>query len=151
MSTDTPDTPEVAEALSIEETSTIDASAGAPSVELEPEPKPKPEPKPDVNVNAKRYGVVVSGADTDEVFASKCVYMNKAARKSLSVHHLQRRLIELGYRDAGSDKDGWYGEGTRTGVSAFQAANNITGDGLIDGPTLIAVFAGDPHVTVVLS
>ena len=149
MSTDTPDTSEVTEALSIEETSTIDASAGAPSAELKPELKP--EPKPDVNVNAKRYGVVVSGADTDEVFISKCVYMNKAARKSLSVHHLQRRLIELGYRDAGSDKDGWYGEGTRTGVSAFQAANSITGDGLMDGPTLVAIFAGDPHVTVVLS
>ena len=147
MSTDTPDTSEVTEALSIEETSTIDASAGAPSVE----PEPKPEPKPDANVNVKRRGVVVSGADTDEVFVSKCVYMNKAARKSLSVHHLQRRLIELGHRDAGSDKDGWYGEGTRTSVSAFQAANSITGDGLMDGPTLVAIFAGDPHVTVVLS
>lgn len=147
MSTNTPDTPEVTEALSVEETSTIDASAGAPSVE----PEPKPKPKPDANVNAKRHGVVVSGADTDEVLLSKCVYMNKAARKSLSVHHLQRRLIELGYRDTGSDKDGWYGEGTRISVSAFQAASNITGDGIVDGPTLIAVFAGDPHVTVVLS
>lgn len=49
---------------------------------------------------------VVSGDDVDLVRLSMCVYKNKHARKSLSVHHLQRRLTELGHPSAASDNDG---------------------------------------------
>lgn len=93
---------------------------------------------------------VVSGADKDEVLLSACVYKNMYARKSLSVHHLQRRLAVLGYHNADADKDGWYGDLTRDAVAAFQAAKNINGDGQMNAATLEAIFAGDPHCIVVL-
>ena len=93
---------------------------------------------------------VVSGADKDEVLLSACVYKNMYARKSLSVHHLQRRLAVLGYRNADADKDGWYGDLTRDAVAAFQADKSINGDGQMNAATLEAIFAGDPHCIVVL-
>ena len=93
---------------------------------------------------------VVSGADKDEVLLSACVYKNMYARKSLSVHHLQRRLAVLGYHNADADKDGWYGDLTRDAVAAFQADKSINGDGQMNAATLEAIFAGDPHCIVVL-
>jgi hypothetical protein len=107
-----------------------------------------PSPAPDAFV--KRAGVVVTGGATDSVYLDKCVFKNTGARKSLSVHHLQRRLVELGYHNALGDPDGWYGDDTRACVHAFQKDNNIDGDGIMDATTLEALFARDPHVTVVL-
>jgi peptidoglycan hydrolase-like protein with peptidoglycan-binding domain len=91
---------------------------------------------------------VVSGGDTDDVYLDKCVYMNKYARKSLTVHHVQRRLVELGYRDAGSDKDGWYGELTHIAVASFQKDRSIAGEGCMNSETFVALFDGDQNVTV---
>lgn len=93
---------------------------------------------------------VVGGGDTDPVHLDKCVYMNKFARKSLTIHHLQRRLAAMGYRDAYSDKDGWYGELTKKAVSEFQRDRGIDGDGEMNAATFEAIFAGDPNVTVIL-
>jgi hypothetical protein len=100
-------------------------------------------------VHAER-SAAVSGADKDEVLLSACVYKNMYARKSLSVHHLQRRLAVLGYHNADADKDGWYGDLTRDAVAAFQADKSISGDGQMNAATLEAIFAGDPHCIVVL-
>ena len=111
-------------------------------------PKSKLEAKqPD---NKKRPGVVVSGNDTDEVRLSACVYKNVFSKKSLTVHHLQRRLDELGYKDAGSDKDGWYGDLTMKSVLEFQRDSGLDGDGFMNAVTFAAVFDNDPHVTVVV-
>jgi hypothetical protein len=93
---------------------------------------------------------VVGTGDRDDVLLSRCVFKSVATRKSLSVHHLQRRLVELGYPDAGSDKDGWYGDLTRMAVGFFQADHNLAGDGIADAVTLTAIFDGDNNVTVVL-
>jgi len=93
---------------------------------------------------------VVSGADKDEVLLSACVYKNMYARKSLSVHHLQRRLAVLGYHNADADKDGWYGDLTLDAVAAFQSDKNLKGDGQMNAATLEAIFTGDPHCIVVL-
>ena len=93
---------------------------------------------------------VVSGADKDEVLLSACVYKNMYARKSLSVHHLQRRLAVLGYHNADADKDGWYGDLTLDAVAAFQSDKNLNGDGQMNAATLEAIFTGDPHCIVVL-
>ena len=93
---------------------------------------------------------VVSGADKDEVRLSACVYKNMYARKSLSVHHLQRRLAVLGYNNAAADKDGWYGDLTHAAVASFQADKNLDGAGHMNAATLEAIFAGDPYCTVVL-
>lgn len=92
---------------------------------------------------------VIGNADTDTVYLDKCVYKNMYAKKSLTVHHLQRRLNELGFTSAYSDKDGWYGDLTKSAVASFQAANNLEGDGLMNAATLSAIFAGDSNITVV--
>jgi peptidoglycan hydrolase-like protein with peptidoglycan-binding domain len=100
-------------------------------------------------VRAER-SAAVSGADKDEVRLSACVYKNMYARKSLSVHHLQRRLAVLGYNNADADKDGWYGDLTCDAVAAFQADKKLDGAGHMNAETLKAIFAGDPHCIVVL-
>lgn len=95
-------------------------------------------------------GQAVGGGDVDTVYLSKCVFKNSAARKSLSVHHVQRRLSELGYRDAYTDKDGWYGDLTKAAVLAYQRDCGIAGDGIIDADTLNSLFEDDPNVDVSL-
>jgi len=105
--------------------------------------------------NSKRLpspaGQAVSGLPVDDVLLSSCVFKNPAAKKSLSVHHLQRRLAELGYPDAYTDKDGWYGDLTKLAVAAYQEDNGLSGDGLVDGDTLESIFVDDQNVRVVLS
>jgi peptidoglycan hydrolase-like protein with peptidoglycan-binding domain len=100
-------------------------------------------------VRAER-SAAVSGADKDEVLLSACVYRNAYARKSLSVHHLQRRLAVLGYHAADADRDGWYGDLTRDAVAAFQADKKLDGAGYMNAATIKAIFAGDQYCTVVL-
>jgi hypothetical protein len=88
----------------------------------------------------------VSGADTDEVYLANCVYKNTAARKSLTVHHLQRRLAELGYNEAMTDKDGWLGDETKTAIEKFQKDKGFEPNGVVDEATFTAIFKGDMNV-----
>ena len=135
-------TPEpVAEVLSEEPVVTE-----TPAVEDEPKPKAA---KPKAEEVPSEPHVIGSG-DTDQVFLAQCVYKNMYARKSLSVHHLQRRLAELGYGDASADRDGWYGDLTKASVESFQKDNGLDGEGLMDATTLTRIFAGDKNVTLVL-
>jgi peptidoglycan hydrolase-like protein with peptidoglycan-binding domain len=94
---------------------------------------------------------VIGTGDTDIVYLSKCIYKNMYARKSLTVHHLQRRLTELGYTVADSDKDGWYGELTKEAVAQAQKDLGIADTGIIDAGTFAAIFDGDHNVTVNLT
>jgi hypothetical protein len=91
---------------------------------------------------------VVGLGERDDVSLSSCVYKNDYARKSLTVHHLQRRLVELGYTEANRDKDGYYGDLTRFAIAKFQSSNGIEGDGLIDAVTFALIFKGDPNVRI---
>lgn len=93
---------------------------------------------------------VVSGEATDKVFLSKCVYKNLARKRSLTVHHLQRRLNEWGFTDAYLDKDGFYGDLTLKSVTEFQKSKGLEATGMVDAETLSAVFEGDTNVTVIL-
>ena len=93
---------------------------------------------------------VVSGEVTDKVYLSKCVYKNLARKRSLTVHHLQRRLNEWGFTDAYLDKDGFYGELTFKSVANFQSSKGMQATGLMDAGTLEAIFEGDTNVTVVI-
>lgn len=122
------------------------APAQESAVAAEPEPVPAPAPK----AKAKPAPVshVVTNADADPVYLASCVYQNKYARKSLTVHHLQRRLVELGYNDAEGDKDGWYGELTALSVSAYQKDCGLESTGMMDADTFTKVFAGDSNVEV---
>ena len=118
-------------------------------VEPTPEPvaeAPKEEPKP----KAKEPKVAVSGGSKDAVILANCVYKNKFARKSLTGHHVQRRLNELGYPEANADKDGWYGDLTKLSVSNFQKAKGLAATGIMDADTFTKLFEGDNNVEVVL-
>lgn len=91
---------------------------------------------------------VVGNGVVDTVKLSTVVYKNLYAKKSLSVHHLQRRLSELGYSEAFQDKDGWFGNKTKLALAKFQQDNKVGADGNPDLETLKKLFAGDPNVEV---
>lgn len=136
----------------------VDTEQDAIAVEETPEPLLSPavvtaaeEPKNGgaVSPPAAQHAVVGNG-ETDDVILSRCVYKNAYARKSLTVHHVQRRLTELGYREADADKDGWYGDGTKNAVADFQVYLGIEGDGTMNADTFAAIFDGDHNVTVII-
>jgi peptidoglycan hydrolase-like protein with peptidoglycan-binding domain len=89
---------------------------------------------------------VVSNNSVDDVSLSAAVFKNINARKSLTVHHLQRRLVELGYDIAGKDKDGWFGDNTLSGIISYQEDNKVGEKGKLDAETFLAIFEGDPNV-----
>ncbi len=131
-----------------------------PVVEAAPIPRPTPPRKSVVPIPVtvdeiyaslpEPAGPAVVGlGERDDVSLSSCIYKNVYARKSLTVHHLQRRLSELGYTDANRDKDGYYGAPTRFAIAKFQSSNGIEGDGLIDAATFALIFKGDPNVRIV--
>jgi peptidoglycan hydrolase-like protein with peptidoglycan-binding domain len=94
---------------------------------------------------------VVGTGVGDDVILSSCIYKNDANRRSLTVYHVQRKLIELELLQDGSVKAGYYGDLTKQAVAVFQANNNIVGDGLMNAETFTALFDGDPNVKVVLA
>ena len=93
---------------------------------------------------------VVGTGVVDDVILSSCVYKNDANRRSLTVYHVQRRLIELELLQDGLVKAGYYGDLTKQAVAVFQSNNGIVGDGLMNAETFTALFEGDPNVRVVL-
>jgi peptidoglycan hydrolase-like protein with peptidoglycan-binding domain len=135
-------------AAAVEETVEVEVVATPKSNEKPAAEPAAPAPAPAPARNAAVATAVVGNGPKDAVLLSKCVFKNPATRKSLTVHHLQRRLIDLGFRDAAADKDGWYGDHTLRAVKAFQSANKLEGEGIVDAATLIAIFAGDPNVEV---
>ena len=139
----------------------IPAAPAPEPVEVE-EPKPvaveEPEPEPVVIPEVKPIPVVAKPAekhvvgtgDTDDVYLAKCVYKNIYERKSLTIHHLQRRLEELGYKDVIGDRDGWLGELTMISVEKFQQDKGLAATGKVDADTFRKIFEGDTNVNVVL-
>lgn len=101
----------------------------------------KPQPKAEY---------VVSGKEIDDVVLSSIVYKNNVSKKSLSVHHLQRRLTELGYAEASYDRDGYFSDGTLAAIEKFRTDKSINSTEKIDSETLLAIFDGDVAVRVVI-
>ena len=135
----------------IEPTGDIEIDEPVEVVEVEPEQVIVEEPMPEpVVVEQPQASHAVSGEDVDDVILANCVYKNVYARKSLTVHHLQRRLIELGYKDADADKDGWLGDETVASIKDFQADKGMDVTGSVDADTFMKIFEGDVHVNVVL-
>ena len=122
-----------------------------PTPVAEPEPQPEPEQAPvEPPAPMPAANAAVTG-DVDEVLLSKCVYENKFERKSLTIHHLQRRLEELGYKDVVGDRDGWLGELTMMSVNQFQKDRGMeVTDKSVDTGTFLAIFAGDPNVNPIV-
>ena len=118
--------------------------------EPKPEPVPVPEVKPIPVVDKPTVKHVVGTGDTDDVYLAKCVYKNIYERKSLTIHHLQRRLEELGYKDVIGDRDGWLGELTMISVEKFQKDKGLAATGKVDADTFRKIFEGDTNVNVVL-
>lgn len=86
---------------------------------------------------------VVGNGVVDDVSLASCVYKNELSRKSLTVHHLQRRLNELGHSIALQDKDGWFGDYTLMAVNEFRSAKGLPESPKIDAETFLAIFDGD--------
>ena len=135
------------------------------SVSVEPEPVSIPEPPKvgivPVPVNIEQViakleeeavkpagPFVIGNAEVDTVKVSAIKFKNLNARRSISVYHTQRRLKELGYAEAGSDREGFYAEGTRAAMNKFQADNKLAGEGMPDLETLQKLFDGDVNVKV---
>lgn len=153
------------ENLDIENTpAVIDETPAAPAPEpvMVEEPKPEPvaiveEPKP-VVPEVKPAPVaarpsekhVVGKGDKDDVYLAKCIYKNIYERKSLTIHHLQRRLEELGYKDVVGDKDGWLGELTKIAIEKFQKDKGLAATGKVDADTFRKIFEGDSNVNVII-
>jgi peptidoglycan hydrolase-like protein with peptidoglycan-binding domain len=118
--------------------------------EVQPEAEPTPKPKPVAPPVAAPNAVVGKG-ERDDVLLSRMVFQNPHAHKSLSVHHLQRRLTELGYGEAGADQDGLIGTLTVSAIYKYQTDNkNLNRDGIVDADTLQAIFDGDPNCNVII-
>lgn len=113
---------------------------------VSPEAEPAPIPREPV----KEPTAVVGDGDTDPVSLASIVYKDVKHRKSLSVHHVQRRLNEQGYPEAYADRDGFYGDLTRDAVARFQKDNGLVETGMVDADTLAKLFDGDPNVTIVV-
>jgi len=129
-------------------------------VELEEEvvevPKPKKPatpkaPKPATSGVPPTTYAVVGGGEKDEVHLSRAIYKNMRQRRSLTVHHIQRRLKEWGFRDAYSERDGFYGDNTKKSVTEFQESLGLEVTGMMDAETMTRLFEGDTNVTVHLS
>ena len=103
-----------------------------------------------VATEVARPGVIFSGQEQDTVLLSHCIYKNVYSRKSLTVHHLQRRLNELGFLDAINDVDGFFGDLTLHSVQEFQHSRNLNVTTQMTEETFLAIFLGDPHVLVVI-
>jgi hypothetical protein len=128
----------------------VEVEEPKPVVVEEPKPEPVPEVKPIPVVAKPAEKHVVGTGDTDDVYLAKCVYKNIYERKSLTIHHLQRRLEELGYKDVIGDKDGWLGELTMISVEKFQKDKGLAATGKVDADTFSKIFEGDTNVNVVL-
>jgi peptidoglycan hydrolase-like protein with peptidoglycan-binding domain len=143
------------EETNIEPMDDIELDESVEVIEVEPEQVIVEEPTPEPVVVEQPKATyqpsqAVSGEDVDDVLLANCIYKNVYARKSLTVHHLQRRLIELGYKDADADKDGWLGDETVASIKKFQADKGMDVTGSVDADTFIKIFEGDVHVNVVL-
>lgn len=122
------------------------------AVEVE-EPTPAPTPIEVVEQPAPTPPVYIHAAvseddSADRIVLASCIYKNTYNQKSLTVHHVQRRLNELGYHEAYADNDGYYGDLTKNAVADFQKAKGIEGEGLMDEETFAALFAGDRKVII---
>jgi len=89
---------------------------------------------------------VVGLGITDTIFVSQMIYKNQNSRRSLSVHHLQRRLEELGLKI--EDRDGWLGDSTKKAIFDFQRANGLTETGNPELEHMELLFQNDPNVTL---
>ena len=122
-------------------------AAAKPKAKNSVSPAKAPAKETKVPVESPRR-LIASGEETDEVRTSALV-SGAYGRKSLSVHHLQARLADLGYHEASADQDGDLGMLTTSSINLWQKDH-----GYDVGPLTIeqthALFDGDINVIVVV-
>jgi len=111
------------------------------------EPESQPQSTAVLDTEPVIYPYAVTG-DQDDVYLENCIIKNKYNRKSLTIHHLQRRLVELGYPMAAQDRDGYYSDGTMGAVACWQTDNDLEATGVVDAQTFQGIFNNDPIVVV---
>lgn len=136
------------EAVEVVDIDTLEKIDGVPVFPVDENAKPLTEAF-SIEAPATTYAVVSGGA-VDPVHLSKCVFKSTTHKRSLTVHHLQRRLKEWGYMDAYLDKDGYFGDLTLKSVNEFRKAHGIFSEVAMDAETFSAIFEGDTNVSVVL-
>lgn len=138
------------------ETSPSKLDSDSPASSVGPDTK-EPKPTRAKSAGAKPaaasiapYAVVGAGPTDTILYSVAHPPTPTGPRKVLTVHHLQRRLGELGYPEAFADIDGRYGDLTKRAVADWQEAQGAERTGLLTRDQFKAVFEGDPNVTVVL-
>lgn len=134
-------------------TSAMDEAApvATPGPDAEAEHKTrKPRAKADVPGNPPSpKGQAVGKFHTDDVSVAILSNASPIRRKSLSVHHLQRRLAELGSNEAmATGGKGEYDELTAYAVADWQTRNGYP-KGALDATQVKAIFDNDSNVNVV--
>lgn len=114
------------------------------AVEVEVETTEVPEP-----IKAPKSAPYVVGRDSKDSVHLTALKRNLNATKSLSVHHLQRRLRDWGFSEAYADRDGFYGELTEKSVRDFQEYVGLEPTGIMDAATATRLFDNDQNVVVV--
>lgn len=99
-------------------------------------------------LQARAESKAVTESGIDDVYLSRCIYKNMRDTRSLTVHHLQRRLQEEEHHEAIRDRDGFYGDHVRNAVREYQKANGLTVTDHIDAVTFQKIFENDPDVRV---
>lgn len=140
-----------------EDKSTKNSDAAKPtSATVSPAPK---EPKQD---SAKPAGAkpakakiardaVVGAGETDPVMYSKAKVPGRTeGRKSLTVLHIQRRLMDEGFAEAASAPGGQYEALTTRAVQAYQESIKAEPTGVLTRNQFAELFEGDPNVSVTI-
>lgn len=97
------------------------------------------------------HNAVVGAGDTDPVLYSKARVPGRTEnRKSLTVLHIQRRLMDEGFPEAASAPGGQYEALTTRAVSQYQESIGAEPTGLLTREQFADLFEGDPNVEVMI-
>lgn len=95
------------------------------------------------------HNAVVGAGDTDTVAYSKArVPGPRENRKSLTVLHIQRRLMDEGFAEAASAPGGHYETLTTRAVTQYQKSLGAEPTGVLTREQFSGLFEDDPNVTV---
>ncbi len=90
----------------------------------------------------KLYGNPVSASGTTDTQSGTSAYTTlKRGQTSEDIKKMQQMLKQLGYLSANAT--GYFGSATYTAVKEFQAANNLTVDGIAGTGTLSVLYSGN--------
>lgn len=84
----------------------------------------------------------------DVLDVNQIVVKNIFRKKSLTIHHIQRVLNELGYTSVNVDPDGFYGDGTLDAVRSYQAQTKNDVTGVLTKEQLTVLFEHDDSAVV---